>query len=188
MLVAVLSCALLFRRQGKWQKKPGHAHRVIGCILSVIAIIGCVIASYAISKVRETVNAVTEKVQITAVIDVYVPKEDAAETVADAKGYTFAVTESFDWENTQKTLARMGELMGSEVKTVFYPTVFAMVDALYAGEVDGLIVFSSGVLNARIILAIFCVLLAEPISTGVLSIIYCCLLLTVVYSFETISN
>ena len=143
VLVALLSCALLFRRQGKWQKKPGYAHRVIGCILSVIAIIGCVIASYAISKVRETVNAVTEKVQITAVIDVYVPKEDAAETVADAKDYTFAVTESFDWENTQKTLARMGELMGSEVKTVSYPSVFAMVDALYAGEVDGLIVNSS---------------------------------------------
>ena len=47
VLVALLSCALLFRRQGKWQKKPGYAHRVIGCILSVIAIIGCVIASYA---------------------------------------------------------------------------------------------------------------------------------------------
>ena len=142
-LVAILIGKLLFLRQGKRQKNPGHTHHVIGFVLSAVVIAGCLAASSVLSQVQETIDAVTENPEVTAVVDVYVLKEDAAQTIEDAKTYTFAVTESFDWENTQITLAGIRELTGCEVKTARYPTVFAMVDALYAKEVDALIVNSA---------------------------------------------
>ena len=137
VLAALLIGLLMYPRQGKFQK-PSHVRQVIAYILSLVIIVGCGIVSHAASKVSKTLSTITVPSTISAIVDVYVPTDSQAQTIDDTKGYTFAVTEAYDWENTQKAITAVEAKLGSKINTVSYPNVFAMIEALYAGEADAL--------------------------------------------------
>ena len=141
-LVALLLGLMMFRRKKNLHKK-GRARQIIGYLLSLIVIAGCLLVSYGISKVNSVISSVTETPSVSAIVDVYVMKEDPAQTIDDARNYTFAVTESYDWENTQKAIAGIEEELGSKLNTVTYDTVFEMIDALYSGEAQALFLNSA---------------------------------------------
>ena len=143
VLVDLIIALLIFWKADDQQNKKHIVSRVLGYFLSIFVISGLLILGQAISKVQETVSSVTQEAEVRAVVDVYVLEDDPAETIEDASGYSFAVTESFDWDNTEAALEALKEQHEMEVSTVTYPTVFAMVDALYAGEVDGLFLNSA---------------------------------------------
>lgn len=143
VLVDLIIALLIFWKADDQQNKKHIVSRVLGYFLSIFVISGLLILGQAISKVQETVSSVTQEAEVRAVVDVYVLEDDPAETIEDASGYSFTVTESFDWDNTEAALEALKEQHETEVSTVTYPTVFAMVDALYAGEVDGLFLNSA---------------------------------------------
>lgn len=142
-LIALLTGLLMYQRQGKFLKKQSHVRQIIAYVLSVLIIIGCGIVSHAISKVSRTIDKITSTPQISAIVDLYVLNEDPAQQIADTKDYIFAVTEFYDWENTQLTIAHVEKQLGVKINTVTYPNVFAMIDALYAGEANAMFLNSA---------------------------------------------
>lgn len=137
----ILIVLLLFTRKSD-QKKFGAAG-FMGSLLAILVIAGLVILGQVISKVEETVNAVTQEAEVTAVVDVYTLKESPADNIKDVAEASFALTESFDWENTKKAIDALKKELETEILEKKYPNVFAMVDALYNGEVDAMVLNSA---------------------------------------------
>ena len=139
VLAALLPALLLFA--GK--KPKGLFRQILGWVLSIVICIGCFVAAGALSKAHNTISSVTNTPTIDAVVDVYVLADDSAQTLGDAREYTFAVSESYDWENTCKALDAIQTELRKEITTASFSSVFAMADALYAGEVDAIILNSA---------------------------------------------
>ena len=144
VLVALLMGMMMYRRVKEGQKKTkGLVTQIIGWILSLLIILGCVSAAQAVQRVNDVIDSVTEQPSVSAVVDIYVMAEDPAQTLEDARDYTFAITEFYDWENTQRAIAAIETELGVTLKTVKYPHVFAMIDALYSGEANALFLNSA---------------------------------------------
>ena len=118
-------------------------HRAVGYILTVLIAAALVFVSRGISKIQETMDAVTQTTEVSAVVELYVLQKDDAEVLEDAADYQIAMTEGFDQENLKITLTAMENSLGKTVQSVNYDNVFAMVDALYAEEVDALLINSA---------------------------------------------
>lgn len=143
VLILVLFGFLMYSRTGKYQKEQSHVRQIVVYIFSVLIIAICLVGSYAISQVNNTISSVTEVPSVSAVVDVYVMADDPANSIEDTRDYTFAVTESYDWENTQVAIAAINDQLGTEITIKKYDSVFELIDALYAGEVDALFLNSA---------------------------------------------
>ena len=82
---------------------------------------------------------IADNVVVTDTVSVYALADNPAESVADIKDGVFAITQNYDYEHTKTTLDKIRENLGQDVHTQNYDTVFDMVDALYAGNVDAMI-------------------------------------------------
>lgn len=142
-LTAVILGMIMRQKKGKYQQNQRSFSKVVGYILSLLIIAGCLVGSGAVGKIYNTISSVTSAPDIRAVVDIYVRNDDTAQAVEDAAGYTFAVTDAYDWEHTQLTLTELENTFGHPVSTIRYATVAEMVDALYAKQVDALILNSS---------------------------------------------
>lgn len=126
------------------KKRPGLFRRIVGCLLSGVAIAGCVAAYGVVSEVHTTVDGITGAAEVVNVsMTVYVLDEDPAGSIADAQGYTFACLSNYENGRTEKLLAQIGEELGSPVQTRGYDTLAELVDGLYSGEVEAVILNSA---------------------------------------------
>ena len=139
ILLDFLLARLLFSRS----KKNRKLYHVLGYALSLIIGAALLFASQGISKVQETMEAVTQTTQISAVFELYVLKDNPAEALEDVADDKIAVTESIDSENVQMTMDVMEETLGKEVSFVRYDNLFSMVDALYREEVGAVLLNSA---------------------------------------------
>lgn len=121
------------------RKRVLFVKRSVGGVLCLLVCIGCVTASSMLVKAAETIRQVTNRIIVTDTTAVYVQAEDPAKTTLDAKDYTFAITEKYDYEHTAKTIEKINEEVQTSIKTISYDSIFDMVDALFAGEVDAMI-------------------------------------------------
>ncbi|MCD7709232.1 MAG: LCP family protein [Clostridiales bacterium] len=121
------------------KKHTPYVRRGVGCAISCLVMALCIIVSAMLVRAGTTISTVTSQTNKTETTSVYVLVDDPAETVEDAADYTFAITESYDYEHTREALEEINELTGAIVKTREYDTVFDMVDALYDGEVEAMI-------------------------------------------------
>lgn len=80
------------------------------------------------------------------VISFYVLKDDKAQSIKDAKDYTFGILSLQDRENTDKAMAEAKTEAGQELKVQEFEDTSTLVDALYAKEVQ-VIVFNEGFVN-----------------------------------------
>ena len=117
--------------------------RIIAGILCVSGTIGFCFAKDAVDQFDDTISNVTTTPIISAIVELYVLDSNAATTIDDTVSYRFAVTKSFDWKSTSKAIATIESNLNVTLITVEYPTVFAMVDALYAQEVDAMLMNSA---------------------------------------------
>lgn len=148
-LIAVLVVAFLVPLLLVWARKTnpqksgkGILRRTIGWILSAAVIVVCVIGTFVLAKAYSTMSSVTNTT-VSAVVGVYVLKDDPAQSFDDASDYVFGVTSSYDTENTQKTINELQDRFGKTLNTKNFDTVFAMVDALYSGDVGAIILNSA---------------------------------------------
>lgn len=143
LLLNLLVARCLSFNKKKSKRKKIWRHRALGYFLSVLIVFGLLMVSQAISKVQETMDEVTETSKVSAVVELYVPKEDAACGIEDALEYVIAVTDSYDWDNTQSALADIEKNKENSVRVKNYANAFAMADALFAEEVDALLINSA---------------------------------------------
>ena len=135
-VLTLITAGLLFLRG----KKPVSVlRRILGIVLSLTIMAGCVAAIYVVDRLYDTMEGITDPTVPAISRNVYVLKENGAQSLADARDYTFGYVLEYDTENTDKTLQILEKELGKIVDTQSFDTVFAMVDALYAGEIDALI-------------------------------------------------
>lgn len=139
LLATLLAVFFLLPRTGKYQKKGGNWKRIVGYVLSAIIAAGCLFGTHLISKLNETFNAITEGSSVNAVVGVYVLADDPAQTIEDAADYKFAITDSYDAENSRATLSDIEGKVKKAVSVQEYDSVFSMIDALYTGQAQALI-------------------------------------------------
>lgn len=144
VLITGLLCLILFTpKSGKYQKKLRHGKQVAAYILCLVIITLCLLGSYAVGRLNGTLSSITSTSKINVLLEVYVRADDPAEYIQDTAGYTFALAATTDEEDAQKVIAELEGLLGSQPATASYNTVTEMIDALFAGEVDAIILDSS---------------------------------------------
>jgi LCP family protein required for cell wall assembly len=139
----------------KKKKRKLYTKRSIGCVISAVTMVLCVMASSMMWQGRRRrtstsricwrssrshpVANIADNVVVTDTVSVYALAENPAESVADIKDGVFAITQNYDYEHTKTTLDKINENLGQTIHTQSFDTVFDMVDALYAGNVDAIV-------------------------------------------------
>ena len=141
----------LFLRGKKVPKKMARQvakkRRIIGCVLALVMFIGCVVITNVANDVRKAIEAVqanpssqAEDVGITRTV--YVRSHDTAQTLADAKDYTFGILSGYDDVCTRQAVAAVEAEIGSKIQTKSFLSVFEMANAVMAGDLDAMILKS----------------------------------------------
>ena len=107
----------------KMARKVAQKRRLIAVVLMLVMLIGCIVVSTVANDVRKTFEAAQATQQQTEneakgiTRAVYVRSFDAAQTLLDAKDYTFGVIEGYDDENTRQTVDAIEAQIGSKINT-----------------------------------------------------------------------
>lgn len=120
---------------------------IIGRVLCVIFCGLYLGAGYYIYDVHATMSDIGGAEVKVDVISFYVLKDDKAQSILDAKDYTFGILSVQDRENTNKTLEDAKKETGKDLAVKEYSDAATLVDALYAKEVQ-VIVFNQGFINS----------------------------------------
>ena len=143
LLLTLLLSVLLFRKKsGKWAAKTGHGKQIFGYILSLMIVAGCFAGSYFVGKVLNTINSITAPENINVVMEVYVRTDDTAQELQDTANYRFAIPGDVPEEEQTKVLENLSELFGTNVSPKHYATTAEALQALFAEDVDALILNS----------------------------------------------
>ena len=146
LILAVLLGALWLLTGGLLflgKKKAANVRRTVAMILAVLIVLGCAGVSGVVSQLSRTMNSVTGNKEITTMMAVYVRMDDGAQQIQNTSGYTFATLENIGADKTAKALDSLQAILGVRVATAGYPAITDLVDALYAGEVDAILMSSA---------------------------------------------
>lgn len=113
--------------------------RVLALVFAFIFFVG---ANY----IRESMAALQDVGGATTKVDVisfYVLKDNPAQTIADAKTSTFGILALQDRENTNQALADAKAKAGQELTVQEFDDSYTLVDALYAREIEVLVINQS---------------------------------------------
>lgn len=114
---------------------PGIITKIISVILCVAMVVGCMYVN-ATDDTISKITGVTTKIDN---INVYVLKDDKAETITDAKDYKFGILKELDRTNTDTVLKDFSEDLGQNIDTTEYEGLTELVDALYNGDVEAIV-------------------------------------------------
>ena len=149
ILIPLLLVPLMFRRaaKGKFQKQKRKPvfRQILAYILCVAIIAGCLLGAGMIGKVDNALTAITDTT-VNVIMNIYVLNEDPAHSVEEAGGYTFGIVGNPEDPQNAPALADMEEKLGKAVVTQSFESAFAMVDALYEGQVQA-ILLDNGYVN-----------------------------------------
>ena len=141
-VVTLLLVSLLFQKRGKYQQVR-HGKQIVGWLLSLVIICGCVFGGGAVARLNETMAAITSVSTVNVLLDVYVRSDDPAPYINDCTGYVFGVVEAEDPEQLRSAVEDIESVLERSIETADYASVFAMVDGLFTGEVDAVILNAS---------------------------------------------
>lgn len=132
VIIVIISGYIMFSMFLKRYRTFGKA---LAVIFSAFWIFGIYIVGYA-NGTFDKVGGANIK---TDIVNVYVLKEDTAESIQDASGYTFGRLSSIDKINTDKTIQFINEETGTVIQTKDYGTMEQLADALYTKDVQAII-------------------------------------------------
>lgn len=113
--------------------------RIVSAVLAFAIACGCLVITKLGWDAYSFVNNVTGDASGTRNTYVLVLNEDPAKTLEDTKNYTYGAIESYDVEHTQQMLTIVKEKTEDSIQLTYFKQASVMVDALYAKEVDALI-------------------------------------------------
>ena len=119
----------------RWRNK---LPKLIAAVLALIISVGMVYAISAADNVQKALMNISGQMVEQEITYIYVMK-DNDDDIGDAMEYNFGALANADVENTTALLAKLKEGLGSDVKHTPYETVPELVQALYDGEVDAII-------------------------------------------------
>ena len=119
----------------RWRNK---LPKLITCILALAISGGMVYAISAADTVQKALVNISGQMVEQEITYIYVMKENDDE-LGDAVDYNFGALAHADVENTTALLSKLKEGLGSDVRHTSYDSVPELVQALYDGEVDAII-------------------------------------------------
>ncbi len=138
LLAVVFIVFMLFMITFATQKR--HKGRAMyGKTLSVIMILILSVGSYYIAKVNGAFDNVTGSSYKIDSIVVAVLKDDAAETIEDAKYYSFGVQYAIGGEDIQQAVESINETLTLDINAVEFASIQDQATALQNGSVKAII-------------------------------------------------
>lgn len=121
--------------------------RIIASVLAVVMICGCTVVATVANDVRNTFSAVQASEQASAektiTRAVFVRTYDSAQSLTDAKNYTFGIVEGYDDECTRQAIAAIEAQLGTTIQTERSLSAYEMADGLLSGRLDAMILNSA---------------------------------------------
>lgn len=111
----------------------------IGAVIAIFMLAGLVIGNLYIFKTYNTLTKISGVNTKTSQIGVYVRMDDPAETIMDAKDYTFGTLSDLDIENTAGAVQQINAEVGSQIEVKEIAGVMQLVDGLLDDECDAII-------------------------------------------------
>lgn len=133
-------------RRGAFEKKKkkGVFRRIVGAMLAIAVIAGCAVVSTVVSRVHNAVDGITGAAETVHVsMSVYVLADDPAGSIGDAAGYRFAALENYEAVRTEQAVSMIRQELGGELAIDSYDTPAELVEALYNGDAQALILNSA---------------------------------------------
>lgn len=116
-------------------KKKGIAGKIFSVLMSVILAVG----SFYIFKANGTVSEISGSGTKVDKVVVAVLADDPAESIQDAKDYSFGVQYALKGEEIQETVGAINEELGSAIAETEYRSVQEQANALHNGDVQAII-------------------------------------------------
>lgn len=116
-------------------KKKGIAGKIFSVLMSVILTVG----SFYIFKANGTVSEISGSGTKVDKVVVAVLADDPAESIQDAKDYSFGVQYALKGEEIQETVGAINEELGSAIAETEYRSVQEQATALHNGDVQAII-------------------------------------------------
>ena len=117
-----------------WRK-----HGRIAAVLAVLAVAVCVALTSAVQLAQKTMQEIGNQNTQGFKVAVYVREDSAAESLSDVKNGVFGRNSVYDVDNTNAAQQSIEKELGRTIKTSEYEYVTQMIDALYSGKIDALI-------------------------------------------------
>lgn len=159
LLLLIYDCAVasfMFLRGRKTTrknaKKMAKKRRIIALVLSVVMVCGCLVIARVANDVRKTFESMqaaelaekaAEEEETGIKRAIYVRSHDAAQTLEDAKSYSYGIVTNYDDVCTQQAVDEIQKQLGATIQTTGYMNVFELADALLSGKLDAMILNSS---------------------------------------------
>ena len=135
-IIAVCVCLLVYQVLTQMTNASYMIGRVL-CIFFCAFFIGGGYYLYDAYAAVDEIGGAETKIDV---ISFYVLKDDPAQSIADAKDYSYGVLAVQDRENTDKALVDAKALAGQELKVQEFEDTATLVDALYTKEVQVVII------------------------------------------------
>ncbi len=144
-VMVVLALYVTLFMFAKIKNKIALWRRITSGFLAILIMCGCILISKVALDARKLIHGVTGEITGTRNAYVLVMNEDPAQSLGDTKDYRFGAVENYDVEHTQQMIGLIEETTGQSIQITYYTQMLPMVDALYNGEVDALIMNSASV-------------------------------------------
>ena len=112
---------------------------IFGKLLGILIIVILVFGSYFCLKMNSAIHSVTQTSGKVNTIVVAVREDDSAQTLRDAKNYTFGVQYKIKGDEIRETIAEINEELNREITTAEYTSVIEQANALLAEETGAII-------------------------------------------------
>ncbi len=116
---------------------------VIGTVLAVILLLLQFVAGYYIVIGLDALGKITDPNTEFAEVAVYVKTQDPAQTLDDAKDYTFGILSALDRETTDRAASEINAQLEKEITVREYAGLAELLDGLLGDEVNAVILNKS---------------------------------------------
>lgn len=119
------------------------ARFIIGAILAILMVAGIVIGNLYVLKTYNTLSIISDVNTKSSSIGVYVKKDDPANSIFDAKDYTFGTLSGLDEENTAEAVNQITKEVAGSIEVKEVGGVTELIDALRNGDCQAIILNSA---------------------------------------------
>ena len=138
-LIVIISIVLFLFIVAAALQKRKRGRSVGGSLLSIILILILSLGSYYIAKVNGAVGSLTGGSYKIDKMVVAVLADDPAETINDAKEYSFGVQYQLRGTDVENTVNAINKNLGYEIATVEYQSIQEQAGALLDGNVQAIV-------------------------------------------------
>lgn len=138
-IALVLAILWVFSFFSQFTRKSHIPGKVESVIVSLLLIVG----SYYLLITQNMLSQITDIGYTVDNFVVLVLKDNPAQSLQEAAGYTFGVQKTYNSEKLDKAVQDFGDKAGQQLSTVSYDSLQTQIQALYDGNV-GAIIYNEG--------------------------------------------